>query len=79
MSIIEELRDVVGDEATERLCDYFGGERIYIPQRVPVDPLEIKGAVEALRASGSPAKLAYRTVAEEHNLSVSTVLRLLKS
>lgn len=31
MEIHKELESVIGQDATERLCKYFGGLRIYIP------------------------------------------------
>lgn len=79
MSIADELVEVVGDEAAQRLVEHFGGERIYIPSRIPIDPLVIQQEVTALRSHGSTARTAYQTVAREHDLSVSTVMRMFRA
>ena len=77
MSILDDLRDTIGDDATERLIAEFGGTRVYIPSSLTVDSEVVKREFADLVADGSTCMNAYRTIASEHNVSARTVRRLI--
>ena len=78
MNTTNELLSIVGEVTMQRICDAFGGQSIYIPQRVPDLArdhricLEFNEAIHAAPSVGS----AYVQVGEMENVSARTVQRI---
>ena len=71
------LAGIVGGDKAQEVCRKLGGERVYVPQRVPRehDAEELREAFE--RAIGKTVSVtsAYEQVATEFNVSQRTVQR----
>jgi len=71
----EEIVNVIGVEAMEKLCSAFGGERVYIPKKVPqpdrTDSIK-EEYIECLH-EGATCMAAYASVANHYELSVRRV------
>ncbi len=78
MSHAEKLLAVLGRDAMQKLCDEFGGERIYIPLRLP-DPNRddriLTTFYETLH-EGATTMSAYETASAESSLSVRRVQQI---
>ncbi len=74
-SAASELLLIVGDATMQRICDAFGGQSIYIPQRVPDFArdhrvwLEFNEVIHSATSVGS----AYVQVGEMEGLAPRTI------
>ena len=72
------IQEVIGNEAMEKLCAAFGGERIYIPKRVPVDGRDERIKEEFIEHlhKGATCMSAYNMIAHQYSLSTRRVQML---
>ena len=79
ISAATQLHQIVGDDLMERICDTFGGQSIYIPQRIPDFArddrvcLEFNEIIHTTTSVGS----AYVKVGEKEGISPRTVQRII--
>ena len=76
MSAATVLRDMVGDEMMQRICDTFGGEHIYLPETPPGRSRLILEQFNAEISMSASVHSAYETVAKEFDVSPRTVQRV---
>ena len=73
---LSEIVSIVGEEKMREICQRLGGERVYIPRRVPtLEDVEICQEFNTLLHDGSTCGNAYQTIADAHGVSVRTVQR----
>ena len=74
-SVLNEIQSIVGDEMMEEICRRLGGERVYIPVRLPLDSQEVCDEFVVIVHDGSTAMSAYQQLADEHHVSPRTIMR----
>ncbi len=80
-NISQDLFNILGADAMQRLVDRFGGQRIYIPKTVPDPQRDGKILVifsESIK-SGASCMSSYERCAEETKLSVRRVQQIVAS
>ena len=80
-NISQDLFNILGADAMQRLVDQFGGRRIYIPKHVPDPARDGKILVifsESIK-SGASCMSSYERCAEETKLSVRRVQQIVAS
>jgi hypothetical protein len=80
MSESEMILEVIGREAMTRLCEVFGGQRLYIPVKVP-EPNRDEHIVEVFESelqNGSTTMNSYQRAADIYGLSVRRVQEIIK-
>ena len=79
ISAATQLHQIVGDDLMEQICDAFGGQAIYIPQRIPDMTRdyrvcrEFNDIIHTEPSVGS----AYVKIGEKEGLSPRTVQRII--
>jgi len=75
MTQAEEICNAIGEEAMVKLCSAFGGEKIYVPKRVPITNRDtrIKEEFVSHLHEGATCMAAYDMVAHQYNLSTRRV------
>jgi hypothetical protein len=71
----EKILRLIGPDAMRRLIDGMGGERVYVPTRIP-DPErydKIIHTFEAVLQAGATTMSAYQSASAESGLSVRRV------
>ena len=76
MSLSEELRAIIGDEAMQKLIENYGGETLYIPSKLPVNATMVRRDFETTLPGSASVMVAYETVAKRHGLSARTIMRI---
>ena len=78
MNTTNELLSIVGEVTMQRICDAFGGQSIYIPQRVPDLARAHRVCLEFNQMIHSSASVgsAYVQVGEMEDISARTVQRI---
>ena len=81
MTEAQILLRIVGTEKMQAICDEFGGERIYIPTRIPDTNRDtrILEVFASAREDGATVMSSYQQAAEEVGLSVRRVREIVAS
>ena len=77
VSAFSEIQSIVGAEAAEELCFRLGGESVYIPRRPELDANVIAREFNAKLHDGSTCGNAYKQIAQQHDVSARTIMRLI--
>jgi len=73
----DELCELIGEDAMERIRRRFGGCRVYIPHAPRVKTQKIVADFNRVIHSAASVGVAYETVAHENDVSPRTVRRII--
>ena len=76
MTESKRLLNCIGEDAMDRLCREFGGTKIYVPKHPPAKERIVFEFHSARKQTGLTCMAAYQTVAEEYDISVRQVQRI---
>ena len=78
MSVIHDIRDLIGDENTQLLVKHFGGQQVYIPKKMPDGNRNQRILVifSSSIKTGCTCMAAYENAADEVGLSVRRVQQI---
>jgi len=74
-SAFVQMQSIVGPNLMAEICRQMGGERIYIPARLPLDGESVCQEFVNIVHNGSTAMSAYQRLADEHHVSPRTIMR----
>ena len=76
-SALSEIESIVGPEAMAEIRRRLAGEQIYIPRRADLDSTVICAEFNTMMHEGSTCGNAYQRIADKHEVSTRTVMRII--
>ena len=74
-SALSMIQSIVTPDQMEQIVTCLGGERVYIPARVPLDSQQVCDEFVAIIHDGSTSMSAYQQLADHHHVSPRTIMR----
>ena len=76
-SALSLIQSIVTPDQMEQIVTCLGGERVYIPSKMPLDSQEVCDEFVAIIHDGSTSMSAYQQLATEHHVSQHTIRRVI--